>query len=181
MSLPLTDLTMEKLSGALDLGPRHYLALAAIGLVWILKSLIVASAKRRKMAPGPPGVPLLGNVFDVPSSMPWFKFTEWKQQYGTSSTFGAAASILSPSQGRSSLSTWRDSPSSFLIATRLQLIYLVGSLPLHTSRTWEVDLGAAGPVCGNRSQVEHLQRPSASRNGQRDPHRRYLYGLCCLH
>ncbi|KAF9463394.1 cytochrome P450 [Collybia nuda] len=31
--------------------------------------------------PGPRGLPILGNIFQLPS-FPWFKFTEWKAQYG---------------------------------------------------------------------------------------------------
>ena len=59
------------------------LALAGVLIVWILKFAVTVSLRRRKMPPGPPGVPLLGNIFDVPGSMPWYKFTEWKSIYGT--------------------------------------------------------------------------------------------------
>ncbi|KAI0684340.1 cytochrome P450 [Earliella scabrosa] len=82
MTIDLTQLAKERLSGVPLTGARLYVALAGIALVWAIKSIITTSLRRRKMPPGPPGVPLLGNVFDVPSSMPWFKFTEWKQQYG---------------------------------------------------------------------------------------------------
>ncbi|KAJ7610296.1 cytochrome P450 [Mycena polygramma] len=39
-------------------------------------------SRRRKMHPGPTGIPVLGNALQVPSSMPWYRFTEWKEQYG---------------------------------------------------------------------------------------------------
>lgn len=32
--------------------------------------------------PGPPGLPLLGNVLDMPNHHEWYKFAEWGQQYG---------------------------------------------------------------------------------------------------
>ena len=83
MSLELAALVKERLVLVPFPGSPVYLALGVILLGWLAKTIITTSLTRRKMPPGPPGVPLLGNVFDVPSSMPWFKFTEWKQQYGT--------------------------------------------------------------------------------------------------
>jgi len=34
------------------------------------------------MPPGPLGFPLLGNVLQVPTSLPWFQFTRWSRKYG---------------------------------------------------------------------------------------------------
>lgn len=85
MSLEFTQLAKERLLAfavPLSSGPRVYVAFTAIVLVWLVKSIVSTSLRRRKMPPGPPGLPIIGNVLDVPSSMPWFKFTEWKQQYG---------------------------------------------------------------------------------------------------
>ena len=36
-----------------------------------------------KLPPGPKGIPILGNVFQVPSSMPWFRYTELSKEHGT--------------------------------------------------------------------------------------------------
>ena len=38
------------------------------------------------MPPSPPGLPLLGNVLQVPQVEPWHTFGKWKQQYGKFST-----------------------------------------------------------------------------------------------
>lgn len=37
------------------------------------------------LPPGPRGLPLVGNVFDMPKTHNWMKVAEWKEQYGTQS------------------------------------------------------------------------------------------------
>ena len=49
---------------------------------WTVLTSLASYLRRRKMPPGPPGIPLLGNALQVPVSMPWFRFTEWKETYG---------------------------------------------------------------------------------------------------
>ena len=38
----------------------------------------------RYLPPGPRGLPILGNIFQIPKFQ-WFRFTEWKEVYGMSS------------------------------------------------------------------------------------------------
>lgn len=78
------EMTREELFSIPFSGQHLCSALAGILCIWILRATISSSMRRRKMPQGPPGVPILGNVFDVPKSMPWLKFTEWKQKYGAS-------------------------------------------------------------------------------------------------
>jgi hypothetical protein len=40
--------------------------------------------RRRLMPPGPPGIPVLGNALQMPTTFPWLRFTEWKDLYGMS-------------------------------------------------------------------------------------------------
>ncbi|KAF8648401.1 hypothetical protein AX16_006310 [Volvariella volvacea WC 439] len=50
----------------------------------ILVAFLIASKtfSRKKLPPGPKGLPLIGNVLDMPKSMPWITFAEWGKQYG---------------------------------------------------------------------------------------------------
>ena len=51
------------------------------------------------MPPGPPGLPLFGNAFQM-GSFQWLKFAEWKEQYGlftpTVNAFLASMSAILP-------------------------------------------------------------------------------------
>ncbi|KDR69689.1 hypothetical protein GALMADRAFT_230616 [Galerina marginata CBS 339.88] len=42
------------------------------------------------MPPGPRGLPLLGNVFEMPTKLPWIRFAEFAEQYGPIVSFVAA-------------------------------------------------------------------------------------------
>lgn len=35
-----------------------------------------------KPIPGPPGLPLIGNLHQIPNDYPWRKFKEWSDMYG---------------------------------------------------------------------------------------------------
>ena len=78
---------------------RLFQALSAIMVVGVLGHIFRASARRCKMPPGPPGLPLLGNIFQIPTNMPWFKFTEWGRQYGESPRFTLPGGTAAPLTG----------------------------------------------------------------------------------
>lgn len=59
-----------------------YSVVFAACVVFVLNVVIKTQLQRRKMPPGPPGIPLLGNALQLPSAFPWLKFTEWSKQYG---------------------------------------------------------------------------------------------------
>lgn len=59
---------------------------AAGGFIWGVKTL----AEKRKRnprglptPPGPRGLPVLGNLFQLPQSEQWKVYDEWSREYGT--------------------------------------------------------------------------------------------------
>ncbi|KAJ7139436.1 cytochrome P450 [Mycena epipterygia] len=59
-----------------------FYSLAAIVSAQTLLYVVKSYLRRRKMHPGPAGIPVLGNALQVPTTKPWYRFTEWKEQYG---------------------------------------------------------------------------------------------------
>ncbi|GJE96494.1 cytochrome P450 [Phanerochaete sordida] len=58
--------------------------LAVLLIVFTVSS--VAFARRRsqhRYPPGPKGLPIIGNVFDVPTRNGWLVFSEWSRRYGS--------------------------------------------------------------------------------------------------
>ena len=49
--------------------------------VYVLKYLIFQS-KSPSLPPGPKGLPLVGNIFDMPSEKEWLTFAKWGETYG---------------------------------------------------------------------------------------------------
>ncbi|KAL1744280.1 cytochrome P450 [Schizophyllum fasciatum] len=77
---------------------RLYLVVAAsiVGLAAFLRS-----RRRRKQLPLPPGprkLPLLGNLFDVPTKFEWEVYTRWSEEYGSDiiqfDAFGTSTVVL---------------------------------------------------------------------------------------
>jgi len=58
-----------------------------LDIATVLVSLIVfllvrGFMRRRKLPPGPRGLPFLGNLLEMPREQGWIKFTEWSNEYG---------------------------------------------------------------------------------------------------
>lgn len=59
------------------------LCLGAAGLIQIVHSSSSRLSERRKLnPPGPRGKWFIGNLFDIPASFPWLRFSEWGKTYG---------------------------------------------------------------------------------------------------
>ncbi|EKM55882.1 uncharacterized protein PHACADRAFT_209394 [Phanerochaete carnosa HHB-10118-sp] len=55
-------------------------ALASLVTVWMLAFWKRA---RHRYPPGPKGLPVIGNAFDVPTGNGWLVFRDWSRQYGS--------------------------------------------------------------------------------------------------
>ncbi|KAF8642677.1 hypothetical protein AX16_009439 [Volvariella volvacea WC 439] len=54
-----------------------------IGVAIVFALLIAKKGlSRKKLPPGPRGLPLIGNALDLAKEKPWVTFTEWAKQYG---------------------------------------------------------------------------------------------------
>lgn len=64
---------------AVNLPAKYWGGVGALVLV----TLFLRSTRgyKGKLPPGPPGLPVLGNIFQLPQFQ-WLRFTEWKEEYG---------------------------------------------------------------------------------------------------
>lgn len=58
-----------------------YAALGA-AVVLLLTVLYLRPNRYAKLPPGPPGIPVLGNLLQLPKHFAFLKFHEWSKQYG---------------------------------------------------------------------------------------------------
>ncbi|KAF8484313.1 cytochrome P450 [Gautieria morchelliformis] len=72
------------------MAPFHSFALGSpcilvllLVLTWIVATSIRMYFLRLRMPPGPAGLPIVGNTFEMPTELPWIRFAELGKKYGT--------------------------------------------------------------------------------------------------
>lgn len=58
------------------------IAPAAALVCFVLYALLFIGRREKDLPPGPPTIPILGNLHQIPTKGSYFKFTEWAKQYG---------------------------------------------------------------------------------------------------
>ena len=58
------------------------LALAALAVTLVVYGQLTKKRLPAPLPPGPKGLPLLGNILDLPQSEPWKTFGSWGDKYG---------------------------------------------------------------------------------------------------
>ncbi|KAJ7879670.1 cytochrome P450 [Mycena leptocephala] len=102
--------------------PPLTIALVVALTCGLLLALMLGTA-RKNLPPGPQGLPLLGNVFQMPTEMPWLTYTAWAKTYGDVmgvSVLGQPIIFLSSPQAASDLLDRR----SAIYSDRPDLVFL---------------------------------------------------------
>jgi len=74
---------MEALAPVLEAVNNHpYLSLASVIIGCAALVRLVRWPSRSRLPPGPKGYPIVGNLFDLPSTQVWKQFGAWGKQYG---------------------------------------------------------------------------------------------------
>jgi len=74
---------MEALAPVLEIVNNHpYLSLASVIIGCTTLVRLARRSSRSRLPPGPRGYPIVGNLFDLPSTQVWKQFGAWGKQYG---------------------------------------------------------------------------------------------------
>ncbi|PPQ71180.1 hypothetical protein CVT25_004820 [Psilocybe cyanescens] len=61
---------------------HRFFFLIIFGLFWLICKIARFGRRDEKLPPGPPTIPILGNIHLLPLQFPFLKFTEWAKEYG---------------------------------------------------------------------------------------------------
>jgi hypothetical protein len=58
--------------------------LASLCVIWLSRRVFGRTTSSNPLPPGPKGWPVIGNLFDMPTSQEHLTFAKWKKDYGNS-------------------------------------------------------------------------------------------------
>ncbi|KAJ6568936.1 cytochrome P450 [Mycena capillaripes] len=145
------------------------LALVPLALcaAWLLKKI---GSREDGLPPGPPTIPILGNLHIFPTEFAHYKFTEWAREYGgiyslkvgpsTAIVLTDAVAVKELLDRRSA--TTADRPSlhiPYVVTGGLHMVFAQG-----TSSTWKTQRRAAAAILTSQATARHLpiQRAEAT-------------------
>lgn len=67
---------------ALETNTAALCFVASLAVVIALRGIWLRKASKNPLPPGPRGLPLLGNLFDMPRHSAWLAFSEWAKEFG---------------------------------------------------------------------------------------------------
>ncbi|KAJ6447838.1 cytochrome P450 [Mycena sanguinolenta] len=115
-------------------------------LVASLYSLVSRTSRRRlPLPPGPPKLPLLGNIFDVPSTFQWETYAQWSKKYNSDiihlNLAGTSVIVLSSLEAtdallekRSSIYSDRQGPDLIMVKELMGWYFNIGLIYLNILR-----------------------------------------------
>ena len=62
--------------------PLFILAPLVAGVSFLLYAFVFVGRREKSLPPGPPTLPIIGNLHQIPTQGSYLKFTEWAKQYG---------------------------------------------------------------------------------------------------
>lgn len=74
-------------------------AICVVTFVFFIVAYRTLSSPRINFPPGPPSLPIIGNVLQIPADSQEEVFTEWGKQYGSSSVIPLITAFKSQSEG----------------------------------------------------------------------------------
>ncbi|KAH9476395.1 Cytochrome P450 monooxygenase [Psilocybe cubensis] len=131
-------------------------------ITWLLFKLSRIGKRAANLPPGPPTVPLLGNIHLLPTRFSFVKFTEWAKEYGGIMSLKVASGtiiVLSDMQSvkdilddRSSETAFRPSLHAADVVTEKKYIPLANP----DNHVWRMGRRAIQPLVSHQAVQEYL-------------------------